>query len=152
VEIGVDALHRGELLDQLSAVKTAFCDTDGAASECQMGTHEVLLDDIDAWYNNQDPDCPPVYWMTGIAGTGKTTIAHSVCKRHKDYVGATFFFSRENADRRLSLIIPTLAYQLAYLHPALGRAICEVLFVDPDSATRAIQSKADNLFTEALQK
>jgi hypothetical protein len=57
-----------------------------------------------------------VYWLTGVAGTGKTTVAQSVAKMAEDldYVVATFFFSRTAAGRHdYSSVIPTLAYQIS---------------------------------------
>jgi hypothetical protein len=64
----------------------------------------------------EDTSDQRIYWMNGMAGTGKTTIAYSLCQelQQKKMLGASFFASRageETADH--SHIFPTIAYQLA---------------------------------------
>jgi hypothetical protein len=66
------------LLDRLQPVKSAFHDAYGAAPACFEGTRTQLLDEIAIWM--ADPSAKLVYWLTGVAGTGKTTIAQSVAK------------------------------------------------------------------------
>jgi hypothetical protein len=76
-----------------------------------------------------DPDSKTVFWLTGVAGTGKTTVAKSVADMasERNYLVATFFFSHAHADRRdHGKVIPTLAYQLARdarLRPHITTAI-----------------------------
>ena len=58
---------------------------------------------------------PPVYWLNGLAGTGKSTIAQTIAERlfAEGQLGASFFCSRDFEDRsNLDLIFPTLAAQL----------------------------------------
>ncbi|QRV80182.1 periodic tryptophan protein 2 [Ceratobasidium sp. AG-Ba] len=81
---------------------------------CTPNTRIALLEELRAWSNN--PDGSKVYWMNGMAGTGKTTIAYTFCGRPEKthQLAASFFYSHEMADcRDLTRIVPTLAYQLA---------------------------------------
>jgi len=58
-----------------------------------------------------------VFWLNGLAGTGKSTIAQSFAEIAfaGGKLGASFFCSRDFEDRsNLQAIIPTLAFQLAY--------------------------------------
>lgn len=84
---------------------------------CLEGTRTNLLEDIHDWVKAKDTRTPFIYWLNGMAGTGKSTIARSVASMaHEDGVlGATFFCSKYG-DATLSdssLILPTIAYQLA---------------------------------------
>ncbi|CEL56612.1 Vegetative incompatibility protein HET-E-1 OS=Podospora anserina GN=HET-E1 PE=4 SV=1 [Rhizoctonia solani AG-1 IB] len=49
---------------------------------CANNTRTQLLREINDW--SHDPDAPNIYWMNGMAGTGKTTVAYtSVCGAHR---------------------------------------------------------------------
>jgi hypothetical protein len=68
-----------------------------------------------------DPSCPSssisVFWLVGLAGTGKTTIVKTFCQRVSDddrFLLASFFASRNSEERRdLYSILHTFAYDLA---------------------------------------
>jgi len=67
-----------------------------------------------------DPEALQICWITGMAGTGKTSIAKTVCKRanaNPDIaLGGSFFCSRSTglmAQRDIRCVIPTLAQLLA---------------------------------------
>ncbi len=67
-----------------------------------------------------DPDDKRIFWLNGMAGTGKTTIAYSLCEilGRLGLLGATFFCSRNAADCSAAENIPsTIAFQLS-LHSA----------------------------------
>jgi NACHT domain len=71
-----------------------------------------------------------VYWLSGLAGIGKSTIAKTVAERaeEKGLLGASFFFSR--SDKPLwdpGLVLPTLAFQLAYSGSAFKEVFKEVI-------------------------
>jgi hypothetical protein len=103
-----------ELLKLLAPVKTAFHNHADAPSACLEGTRVQLLDDIAKWM--ADTNGKTVYWLTGVAGTGKTTVAKSVVDMatKEKYLVVTFFFSHSSADRRdYRKVVPSLAYQLA---------------------------------------
>jgi hypothetical protein len=86
-----------------------------------------LLDDISRWMD--DPVGKTVFWLTGVAGTGKTTVAQSVAQMASEWghLSASFFFSHASEDRRdYSRVIPTIAYQLARdlrLRPGIAAAV-----------------------------
>jgi len=87
---------------------------------CTDGTRVNILDAITKWANDSSMDSPPVFWLTGQAGSGKTTIAYTITKgfgKEKELptiLGANFFCSRQFGETRsLQRIVPTIAFQLA---------------------------------------
>jgi hypothetical protein len=95
--------------------------TYGNRSRCLEGTRTTLLNEIDEWISGDST--LPIFWLNGLAGTGKTTIAQTVadkCFRDK-MLGAAFFFpdktgSQDHDDH--GVFFPALAFQLACHYPA----------------------------------
>jgi hypothetical protein len=138
------------LLDRLKPVKTAFHDHTDAAPECLEGTRTHLLDSITTWMN--DPSSETVYWLSGAAGTGKTTVAQSVAKiaKESNFICASFFFSRTSEDRRsFGNVVPTLAYQLGK-STRLRSTICAAIEFDDDVGVRSVRTQVQNLIAEVL--
>jgi len=95
---------------------------------CTLKTRQKILEDLMKWA--KDPDSSRMYWMNGMAGTGKTTIAYSFCEQlqEKGLLGANFFCSRSLAEcSDIQHIIPTTTRQLALSCPQFASAILEVL-------------------------
>jgi hypothetical protein len=98
-----------------------------------QNTREQVLADITAWA--KVPDAPVVFWLNGLAGTGKSTIARTICERFAttDLLGASFFISRQVADRRHGPdILRTIAYQLARQQSSFADTILATLRESPD--------------------
>jgi hypothetical protein len=103
-----------------------------------------------------DPSAKLVYWLTGVAGTGKTTIAQSVAHMAKERgcLTATFFFSRTAGSaerRRAAAVIPTLIYQLAHRHEIFRDCICRAISTDRDISGSLVVKQAKTFFADALQ-
>jgi hypothetical protein len=141
------------LLDRLHPVQSAFYDAYGAAPACLKGTRTQLLDEISGWM--ADPSAKLVYWLTGVAGTGKTTIAQSVAHMAADQqcLAATFFFSRTSGSadrRRAAAVIPTVAYQLAHRYKRFRDCICGAISTNVDICERQVVMQAKTLLADAL--
>jgi hypothetical protein len=124
---------------------------DGSLPGCLPGTRAKLLEDIMVWLHSDDD--PPVFWLRGLAGTGKTAIARTVANlaAAQALSAGCFFFSRADVSRqRPGAVIPSLAYQLAKWRPALRRVICAAIESDTDIASRTMQEQVNNLFSDAL--
>jgi signal transduction histidine kinase len=81
-----------------------------------------------------DPEAKQMYWLSGVAGSGKSAISQSVAAMAKTQgcLAASFFFSRTSAERqRASAVIPTIAYQLALNHPMLRPCVCAAAASQP---------------------
>jgi Cdc6-like AAA superfamily ATPase len=140
------------LLDRLSPVRSAFHDAYSETRGCLEGTREALLEDINTWFFSDGPDAPFIYWLSGMAGTGKTTISHSVCARLREHLGGSFFFSRDQEERRRpSSIFPTIMYQLATFDAILKSRICDAVAQDHDVSSKHMAVQVQQLVTKAFQ-
>ncbi|KIK53730.1 hypothetical protein GYMLUDRAFT_111792, partial [Collybiopsis luxurians FD-317 M1] len=102
---------------------------------CTPGTRVQILEDIKDWAISSDPGSPSAYWISGMAGTGKSTIAISVCNilKSEEILAGSFFCSRQIAEcRDYRSIVPTLAYQLAKISSAFATALVAILSKDFD--------------------
>ena len=66
--------------------------------ECLHGTRVEILREIDVWSKNADG--ASIFWLNGMAGTGKSTIARTAARafENEGRLGASFFFSRGEGD------------------------------------------------------
>ncbi|KIK58212.1 hypothetical protein GYMLUDRAFT_101803, partial [Collybiopsis luxurians FD-317 M1] len=108
---------------------------------CTPGTREQILEGIIEWANTPESQ---VYWMVGMAGTGKSTIAKSLCTmlRKDKLLAGAFFCSRQLptcCDH--AKLIPTIAYQLAQYSHTFAKALTQELRVNPDLAYKDIKSQ-----------
>jgi WD40 repeat protein len=113
-----------------------------------QGTRQQLIADIFAWLN--DPSSERVFWLNGLAGTGKSAVARTIADRAQDQgcLAATFFFSRNSAEtREPSVIIPTISYQLALCLPSIRLLICAALDSDRHVRDRGVVAQARTLLS-----
>ena len=109
-------------------------DDHGKLLLCFKDTRVTVLDTITNWIN--DPSSPPIFWLHGLAGTGKSTIARTIGVKAEEagYTTASFFFSRTGAagQRDPAYVFPTLAHQLAAGHSKLHQIIGDAVIQSPD--------------------
>ena len=123
----------------------------GHHDTCLRGTRRSVLDEIMQWA--EDPQERHVFWLNGLAGTGKSTITQtfSGMVARSGTLGASFFCSRDYLDRKeLKNIFPTLAYQLACRYPAFRGQIIQVIKQDPSVAQSALVSQLKGLIVDPL--
>ena len=68
-------------IDKLNHVMTSYKtrhSSYGNPTGCMEGTRVEILKDLETWALN-DP-ISKVYWLVGMAGTGKSTILHTLCE------------------------------------------------------------------------
>ncbi|KAG8725617.1 hypothetical protein FRC09_000004 [Ceratobasidium sp. 395] len=142
-------------LDRLSPVMQARYNSASAMltrrRKCTPNTRVDILEGLHTWTDTTDG--PRIYWLNGMAGTGKTTIMYSICTElDKTYqLGASFFCSRLLPDcRDVTRIIPTIVYQLSsFLHP-FRSALCDVLEGNRDLGTYDVPTQFDKLVKQPL--
>ena len=111
------------------------------------------MDEIELW--TRDFAKPPVYWLNGLAGTGKTTIAQTVAERTfaDGQLGASFFCSRDFEDRsNLRLIFPTLAIQLARKYSGFRSLFIPLVQSDPGIARESLYNQMHKLIVQPLKE
>ena len=139
-----------ELLGKLDPVHNAGHQA-GHHDTCLRGTRESILNDVVRWA--EDPQDRHVFWLNGLAGTGKSTIAQTFAEMVADNgtLGASFFCSRDYLDRKeLKNIFPTLAYQLACRYPAFRTQIIRIIKRDPSVARNSLISQLKDLLADPL--
>ncbi|THU93451.1 hypothetical protein K435DRAFT_670240, partial [Dendrothele bispora CBS 962.96] len=137
----------------------AFHDVDignGHAREgCTPGTRKKILKDIEEWVDETSPVKTLGYWICGMAGTGKSTIAKSVCDtmKNRKMLAATFFCSRQFPEcRDHSKIITTIVYQMAQFSPLFGRELVTFLKGNPDIVSKPTNEQLEMLLSEPWMK
>ncbi|KAJ7593660.1 hypothetical protein C8J56DRAFT_419023 [Mycena floridula] len=83
------------------------------ASVCAPRTRTKVLKQLNQWAQGHGE---PVCWLSGPAGAGKSTIAHTVAQQcdENHCLAFSYFFSRRYTTRSdLSAFIPTFVYTLA---------------------------------------
>jgi len=116
------------------------------------GTRRDVLLQLESW-SNDDQD-KRVFWLNGLAGTGKSTIAQTFAEMSfaDGKLGASFFCSRDFEDRsNLRSIFPTLAFQLAHHHPDFRQKLVPVLATNPEIGHESLTSQLEKLLIGPLQ-
>ncbi|KZP05641.1 WD40 repeat-like protein [Athelia psychrophila] len=92
---------------------------------CISGTRSAILADLHDWINKPDiaadgSDTPRIMVLAGVAGCGKSAIAHTVAQYYYDTkrLGSSFCFSRaDQAARGPGNVLSTIAKDIANLDP-----------------------------------
>jgi hypothetical protein len=88
------------------------------APTCLPATRVDLLQEIYNWANGQDKQ--NIFWLNGLAGTGKSTIARTIARKYHDQerLGASFFFSRGGGVvSHAGKFFTSIAVQLGRIYP-----------------------------------
>ncbi|KAL5327994.1 hypothetical protein ACEPPN_005700 [Leptodophora sp. 'Broadleaf-Isolate-01'] len=91
---------------------------------CLENTRRNLLEQVETWADSNGEK--RIYWLKGMAGTGKSTIALTVARKYAKFrrLGASFFFSRGGGDLASARkFVTTIAAQLASTSPELKKRI-----------------------------
>jgi NACHT domain len=96
-----------------------------------------------------------VYWLKGVAGCGKSTIARTFAERSaaKGKLGASFFCSRDYPDRRnLHLIFLTLARDLAYWSAHFKNALVPIIRANPNAQDDSLPIQLEKLLVRPFKQ
>jgi len=77
-----------------------------------------------------DPDSKCIFWLNGMAGTGKSTISRTIARdlAEKKRLAASFFFTRGKRDiSHAGMFFTTIAAQLAISLPVLRSSISDAI-------------------------
>ena len=144
-----------DILSEKLSPCAKFAEYDAASpaprNACTENTRKEILNTLQVWAG--DNATTKVYWLNGMAGTGKTTIAYSFSEilERKESLGGTFFASHLRVDTSdVRCIIPTISLQLAKYLPSFGSLILEVVKNNPTCSSWRIAKQFLNFMVTPL--
>ncbi|RSL56966.1 hypothetical protein CEP54_008539 [Fusarium duplospermum] len=158
--------NEAELLLSLPFAGNAIFDsaeTLGTDAPCLPGTQQRILSEIQGWAEN--PNGEAIFWLHGMAGTGKTSVALTVANALNErepftaggtppstaFLGASFFFKQGDATRNSTRsFFPTLARCLAEVFPDLKSHIVSAINERLAIGTKAPPQQLRHLIIEPL--
>ncbi|KAH7186027.1 uncharacterized protein B0J16DRAFT_287926, partial [Fusarium flagelliforme] len=145
---------RAEIIDKLPFVQDAAFDSYSEEHNptCLENTRVDVLTQISQWVENDDSKT--VFWLNGMAGTGKSTISRTFARNlsKKGMLGASFFFKRRYADQRSAAkFCTTIARQLALSKRFFGTFLQPAIEKDPDISNRGLKVQFEKLIMEPLK-
>lgn len=120
---------------------------------CHPGTRVDLLRQIEDWVDEPCGKC--IYWLQGMAGTGKSTISRTVAYNlaRRAALGASFFFKRGEGDRgKAARFFTSIAAQLAQKHPRLGQHVRNAIETNHSIAEKPIEEQFKKLVLQPLKE
>ena len=131
---------------------------------CTKDTRTEILDTVYHWYEGEALEtCEAVptegnrqgrlFWLDGIAGTGKSTIAQTVADHFNGVhvLGASFFCSRNDADcSKVGMIFPTIVYQLLLFNASFKKHLSDAIDDDPDVQFALVSRQLEKLIIDPL--
>ena len=123
-------------------------------NECVPKTRDYILGEIGSWA--RDFEQPSVYWLNGLAGTGKSTIALTLAKKIEGDDGGwvcKFFCSRKSEGSGKPLnIFSVLARLLAHKYTAFGLMYILAIDSNPGILDSPPRDQMNELLIEPLKK
>ncbi|GKT61935.1 G-protein beta WD-40 repeats containing [Colletotrichum tofieldiae] len=143
-----------DILNKLRIAEGAQYDTYQNQNEptCYPDTRVDILRDVQFWA--RDSSDQRIYWLNGMAGTGKSIIARTVADTldSMGLLGATFFFKRGEKDcGGASLVFSTIARQLARHRPELRSHLVEAIEQTDNISSKSIKEQFTKLIFNPLK-
>ncbi|OBS29574.1 hypothetical protein FPOA_03512 [Fusarium poae] len=166
IQDGQQAAHEWELLKSLQTASNATFDSSdvqGAQNYCLEGTQHNILNEIRNWA--ESPTGQFIFWLHGMAGTGKSSVALTVANALKEVkpftrsnpspknatLGASFFFKQGDATRNSTRgFFSTLARDLADVSSNFKTLIAQAIEKNPSITTKAPQQQLEHLIVNPL--
>lgn len=126
-------------------------------SSCLPGTRVKVLDEIQRWIDGDNSK--KLYWLNGMAGTGKSTIALTLARMYKLGEGksislaGTFFFSRGSGDLSSAAnFAATIAIQLSEVSKDLKNLIDQAVESNLRLDSLSIQEQWHKMVVQPLSQ
>jgi len=119
------------------------------------GTRKALLKEIIDWVTNKSEQEGALqgntYWLYGLPGIGKTSLAHSICAslHDREQLAGAFFCRRNDPDlSEPRNILPTLISKLAGIFPPFRNVVAKRIANDPNLTPGSMK---DLLFLDLIR-
>ncbi|PVH74834.1 vegetative incompatibility protein HET-E-1 [Cadophora sp. DSE1049] len=122
-------------------------------ARCYQGTRVELLRHIETWASDLRSGC--VFWLNGMAGTGKSTISRTIAQKFDDKgdLGASFFFKRGEGDRGdAGMLIETIVTQLVQKLPSFAPHVQKEIEDDLGISRKGLKLQFETLILQPLRK
>ncbi|EJT69127.1 hypothetical protein GGTG_13236 [Gaeumannomyces tritici R3-111a-1] len=144
-----------QYLEKLPVAKDAVFDAQANEHDpsCHPDTRVDLLADIHKWI--EDPNGKCIFWLRGMAGTGKSTISRTVAKKLSTakVPSASFFFKKGEGDRgSAAKFFTTILAQLVRQVPILALHVQSVIENDPAIVDKNKKEQFEKIILEPLNK
>ena len=154
LRLGREAEEQDRLLGKLHVADDAFFNSYHRQheSQCTVDTRVELLKQLGDWAAKHQRS---IFWLSGMAGTGKSTIARTLAGRlnERNSLGGSFFFSRASgSSKNAANFVGTLAYALAKKSPQFMDRICEAISGNGDVLRQGLRNQWEELIIGPLSK
>jgi len=102
-----------------------------------------------------DPQGESIFWLNGMAGTGKSTISRTVAQSFADKgdLGASFFFKRGELNRDdATRLFKTITAQLIAKDSSLATHVIAAIEADPAITGKSLREQFEKFILEPLRK
>ncbi|KAF2862056.1 tricorn protease domain 2-containing protein [Piedraia hortae CBS 480.64] len=125
---------------------------DGDFQLCLDGTRVDIIETIRDWATTDNEQ--RVFWLSGKAGTGKSTIARTVAHKlaEQGYLVGSFFFKRGVGEElsNAQYLFPTIAHHMAYFIPSISDKIADASRNSPDAVSKPLEKQFEMLIEGPL--
>ncbi|TDL25872.1 hypothetical protein BD410DRAFT_837318 [Rickenella mellea] len=121
------------------------------ASKCLPGTRIAVREKIAQW--RDDHEAPPIFWLKGPAGAGKTSIARTIAEecRESGNLAGSFFFRRGLAGcTDITGFVPTVSSQLTVNVPLSLNLVYKAIHDDHFIFDKSRQDQFKKLIVNTL--
>lgn len=120
---------------------------------CHPDTRIDLRRQIKEWAEDSQGKC--IFWLNGMAGTGKSTISRTVAQSfaNNGQLGASFFFKRGEGERgNASRFFTTITAQLLRRMPAMIPHVRNTINTEPEISEKSLKEQFEKLIFQPLSQ
>ncbi|EEA23686.1 hypothetical protein TMatcc_006767 [Talaromyces marneffei ATCC 18224] len=155
IEISDSDRRRQKVMTKLPYAEGATFDSsdEGLNPKCHPETRIDLRRQIREWA--QDQQGKTMFWLKGMAGTGKSTISRTVAESFdkEGKLGASFFFKRSEANRStMKMLFTTICAQLLQKIPLLITHVEMAIDTDPNISDKLMGEQFEKLICQPLSQ